>query len=131
MSAAENELFSTVLDQSHRYLEFGLGGSSLLAVRAKLDTLVFVDSDAIWVTCVKEHPTVAPRLRDGSVSIIHADVGPVREWGNPVGRSHVTQWPRYVSTAWAEWLRRAQLPDLVLVDGRFRMAWLGHAANHP
>jgi hypothetical protein len=44
MSAAETELFSAVLDQSHRYLEFGMGGSSLLAVRAKLDTLVSVDS---------------------------------------------------------------------------------------
>jgi hypothetical protein len=46
----------------------------------------------------------------------------VADWGRPADRSALRQWSRYVSTGWAEWARRGCLPDLVLVDGRFRIA---------
>ena len=58
----------------------------------------------------------------GSAAIIHADIGPVGEWGRPYDRSSIGLWPRYVAKPWAEWARRGSLPDLVYVDGRFRVA---------
>jgi hypothetical protein len=122
MSPAEQAKLVEELGRARAYFEFGMGGSSLLAVRAGVAQMVSLDSDAAWVAAVAEHPEVAPRCADGSVSLLHADIGPVVEWGRPADRSAVRKWSAYLSTGWAEWARRRMLPDLVLIDGRFRVA---------
>jgi hypothetical protein len=122
MSAAERARLGEALAQSRRYLEFGMGGSSLMAVRAGIAEMVSVDSDPVWVEAVRGHPEIAPRAADGSVALLHADIGPVTDWGRPADRSGLRKWSAYISCAWAEWARRGSLPDLVFVDGRFRVA---------
>ena len=81
-----------------------------------------MDSDPQWVTSVQQHPDIATKIQCGVMSVLHGDIGPVKEWGNPASYDHIRQWPNYISTAWTEWARRGTLPDLVLVDGRFRVA---------
>lgn len=122
MSAAERARLETELRKASAYFELGMGGSSLMAVRAGIEQMVSVDSDGAWVQAVAAHPEIAPRCADGSVSILHADIGPVADWGRPADRSAVRKWSAYLSIGWAEWARRGTMPDLVLVDGRFRVA---------
>lgn len=123
MDPEEIALFERVLASGRRhYAEFGTGGSTLLASRAGFETLVGVESDPEWARKVREDPAIAPLVAAGRASILHADIGPVGEWGAPVGRAMAERWPRYLATMWAEWDRRALFPDLVLVDGRFRVA---------
>jgi hypothetical protein len=123
MDPEEIALFERVLASGRRhYAEFGTGGSTLLASRAGFETLVGVDSDAEWARKVREDPAIAPLVTAGRASILHADIGPVGNWGSPVDRSTAERWPRYLATMWAEWDRRGLFPDLVLVDGRFRVA---------
>jgi hypothetical protein len=108
--------------QGHNYLEFGLGGSTLAAIRAGFAQVVAVDTSLEWVAAARNHPEVAPRIADGSAALIHADIGPTRSWGFPASRQQLDQWPDYIRAPWAEWARRGALPDLVYVDGRFRVA---------
>lgn len=93
-----------------------------MAVRSGVRQMVSVDSDPIWVQAVREHPEIAPRCADGSVSLLHADIGPVLEWGKPAGTGKIKAWHAYLSAGWTEWARRGEMPDLVFVDGRFRVA---------
>lgn len=122
MTAAERERLAAELARTTSYFELGMGGSSLMAVRAGVRRMVSVDSDGAWVEAVRSHPEIAPRCADGSVSLLHADIGPVADWGRPADRSAVRKWSNYLSAGWAEWARRGAQPDLVLVDGRFRVA---------
>jgi len=122
MSAAERARLEAELRRASAYFELGMGGSSLMAVRAGIKQMVCVDSDGTWVEAVRAHPEIAARCADGSVSILHADIGPVADWGRPADRSAVKKWSAYISSGWAEWARRGTMPDLVLVDGRFRVA---------
>ncbi len=122
MSAAERERLAAEFKRTRRYFEFGMGGSSLMAVRAGIAEMVSIDSDPAWIEAVRSHPEIAPRVADGSVSLLHADIGPVADWGRPADRSALRKWSTYLSAGWAEWARRGTLPDLVLVDGRFRVA---------
>jgi hypothetical protein len=122
LSEAESSTLLRELRATSAYFEFGMGGSSLLAVRAGVPEMVMVDSDASWVASVREHPEIAPRVADRSITPIHADIGPVREWGNPVDLTHLRKWHAYLSVGWTEWARRNKLPDLVFIDGRFRVA---------
>jgi hypothetical protein len=119
---SERDVFEAEIGKARRYSEFGLGGSSLRAARLGVETVVAVDSDKQWVDAVRTHAEIATKIASGSMSVLHGDIGPVRDWGNPADRDHMHKWPNYIGVVWAEWHRRKLLPDVVFVDGRFRVA---------
>jgi hypothetical protein len=140
MSAEERQLFERILASGRRrYAEFGVGGSTILAARQGFDTLVGVESDAAWAKLVRENEALAPAVAEGRATILHANIGEVGAWGSPVDRTAVRPWPNYIARMWEEWDRRQSFPDLVLVDGRFRVACClsvallaaAHRGRHP
>lgn len=123
MSPAELEAFRAWLrGGARRYAEFGMGGSTLEAARVGFQTVVAVDSDRRWVESIRAHEEIAPGIAAGRIAALHADIGPTGHWGAPDGTGAVKLWPQYLRAPWAEWQRRRQMPDLVFVDGRFRVA---------
>jgi hypothetical protein len=121
--SGELETMSRVMrDGHHRYLEFGIGGSTVLAVRSGLESVVAVDSDPEWVDAARRHPEIAAAIEAGWADIRHADIGPVAQWGYPSDPGHIRSWPAYIATAWDVWAQRNEMPDLIFVDGRFRVA---------
>jgi hypothetical protein len=124
MSPEERALFERVLAGGvRRYMEFGAGGSTLLALRAGAKELVVIDSDPAWAAALRRHPEGAAAIESGRMTVLDPALAPIGEWGYPVPSDKpTTRWPRYLEVGWAEWARRATLPDLVLVDGRFRVA---------
>ena len=123
MSAEERQLFERMLASGRRrYAEFGTGGSTLLAARQGFEMMVGVESDPAWAKMVREDEEVAAVIAAGRASILHADIGPVGAWGSPLDRDAVRPWPGYIARMWAEWDRLGTSPDLILVDGRFRVA---------
>ena len=119
----ELETMTRVMRSGHRrYQEFGIGGSTLLALRSGLETIVAVDSDPQWIGAARENREISQAIEAGRVCIRHADIGPVQQWGHPRDRSHMQNWPSYIATAWDVWSERGEFPDLVFVDGRFRVA---------
>lgn len=116
-------LLEARLGEAHCLLAYGAGGSSMTAARLKVGTIISVDSDADFLAAT------AAALRAASCQSVlishHADIGPTKEWGNPATRSKVHLWPQYSSGIWARIAReRLPQPDLVLIDGRFRVACL-------
>jgi hypothetical protein len=109
-------------DGHRRYQEFGIGGSTVLAIRSGLESVVAVDSDPDWVDAARKHPEIAAAIQAGRADIRHADIGPVAEWGHPSDPGHIRSWPDYIATAWDAWSKRNEMPDLIFVDGRFRVA---------
>jgi hypothetical protein len=124
MTAPERELFERTLAAGvRRYMEFGAGGSTLLALRAGASDLVVVESDPTWIAAVAEHPEAAAAIAEHRLALLGADIGPTREFGYPAAMdAPAARWSRYVQVGWAEWARRGTRPDLVFVDGRFRVA---------
>lgn len=124
MSQAERAHLLAVLEASRGldYLEFGMGGSTLLAVQKGLANIVAVDSAQDWVQALGRHPAIAEAVAAGRVSLLHGDIGPVGPWGRPEDKTKKPLWPNYVMAPWQEVGRRGMRPDLVLVDGRFRVA---------
>ncbi len=116
-------LLEARLDGTQCLLEFGAGGSSMTAARLKVPTVISVESDADFLAATG----AAVRATATHTAFVghHADIGPVQEWGNPADRSKVQLWPRYCSSVWARIASEGlPQPDLVLIDGRFRVACL-------
>ncbi|ADL00544.1 conserved hypothetical protein [Brevundimonas subvibrioides ATCC 15264] len=108
-----DEMFRREASRSRVYGEYGMGASSRW-VLSNTDALVLaVDTSEEWVLSVRSAFADEPRLRAQWV-----DVGPVGEWGRPVSMAKRDAFPSYLSSIWDH----AEQPDLVLVDGRFRVA---------
>ena len=112
------------LGQSRSYLEFGSGGSTVLAAKTT-PVIVSVESDKSFLQAVQDkikqmqlHPQLA--------EFIHANIGMTTRWGNPLVKrptsERVEQWGRYPTAPWAVLQREQIVPDTVLIDGRFRVA---------
>jgi len=116
----EYELLHRELSRASSYLEFGSGGSTALAVELGIRRIVSVDTDPAWLRRTKE--SIGERLRDRPIELIHCDIGPVEEWGRPIGRDKIENWPQYFIEPWRRFHASNATPDLIYIDGRFRVA---------
>lgn len=113
--------FKELLRASNSYLEFGSGGSTMLASRCGTATLA-VESDPFYARSVRRALGQTQTCR-----VLIADIGMTVEWGAPMFKrptaERVRRWRRYVDAPFTDQIRKAHaFPDLVLVDGRFRVA---------
>ncbi|HRK19414.1 MAG TPA: hypothetical protein PK970_10700 [Hyphomicrobiaceae bacterium] len=117
--------FKARLAEAERYVEFGTGGSTYLAAQRGI-RFICVDSDRHFLEAVRSKIE-----RDGLLDLkrqtyVHADIGLTGPWGRPVivrtpNRERFAAFARYSDPPDA--CRTGQfIPDLVLVDGRFRVA---------
>lgn len=110
-SSRKKEVFRRLLEQSTGYFEYGCGGSTAIANgMSNLLRIASVETDFEWAKRVHE---VCP-----DVNMIWVDIGPTKEFGQPVDESLRIGWPRVPEV----WLKAEQHYDLVLIDGRFRVA---------
>ena len=110
MSHAERKLFKKSLKKAKHYFEFGSGGSTVWAVKEGL-IVEGVESDAKWVKALKD------KLGD-KCQVESVDIGLTKEWGVPVSDAFQNQFSNYSQAIY----RHEQPFDLILVDGRFRVA---------
>ncbi len=96
-------------------LEYGSGGSTFVALRAGAEWVMSVESDPDWAA------RMVMAIGDDAHARIHfADIGAVGDWGRPKGTEAQQRFHTYATAVWdAPWFRA---PDVVLVDGRFRVA---------
>ena len=117
--------FEQKLRASTHYLEFGSGGSTYLA--AKLNkSFVCIDSDRFFLRAVVQKITAHGAFDSAVQCYLPRQIGFTREWSQPVlwgslGKNRLNQFKRY-SDFPAESLQNNSYPDLILIDGRFRVA---------
>jgi hypothetical protein len=121
MSPARVDALSTALAHAKFYLEFGMGGSTVLAARVGVPQVIAVDSSPNWVQYVSQQIALLGAMR-GDVRLLHADLGPVGDWGYPRGSDKLVNWHAYYHGPWRAVRDTGSQPDLVLIDGRFRVA---------
>lgn len=102
--------FKKQLAKATCYLEFGSGGSTVLADRAGIPS-VSVESDRGYAKAVQS------QLRGGKVKVLSPNIGITGPWGRPAFRRYA-KWRRYIEAPFP----MNPFPDFVLVDGRFRVA---------
>ncbi|SHL73014.1 Glycosyl transferase family 2 [Paracoccus solventivorans] len=99
-------------------LEYGSGGSTFLALEAGVGFVASVESDAQWAADIGA--ALSARFADERFLVHHADIGPTKAWGQPADRSGFRRYPLYATEIWDH--PRFRHPDVVLIDGRFRVA---------
>jgi hypothetical protein len=103
--------FKEELGKATGYLEYGSGGTTVLADRAGIPT-VSVESDPYYARAVRSRLSAASAVRQ-----VVVDIGITAEWGTPIFSSG-RKGRRYVHAPDG----LSQFPDFILVDGRYRVA---------
>ena len=119
MSEAEIEFFTSNLNSSSHYLETGCGGTTLLAIEAGVKQIDIVETDIDWIRKLKVHPAILQAMSEQRIRFHHRNIGRVKQWGFPSDDTYRHVWPFYSLGVWTE---IEDDVDLVLVDGRFRVA---------
>lgn len=105
---------------SNTYLEYGSGGSTVFAAIKGIPNIHSIDSDIGFLDAVKAR--ALEQNSNASINLHPVNIGPTKEWGHPTDKSHADQWPKYSCAAWDFFLEKNINPDLILIDGRFRVA---------
>lgn len=120
MTDAEVAVLRECFSKAASLVEFGSGGSTLLAVRSpSLRRIWSVESDPAWTARLRGEADIAAAERAGRLQLQYADIGATGDFGYPRDESMQQAWPRYYESVWDA---AAIETDLVLIDGRFRVA---------
>jgi hypothetical protein len=112
------EALTAAMQTSRCYLEYGMGGTTLLACRLGVPSIISVESKREWRDAVEQ------RLNGTACAahLLHVDIGKTKAWGYPANNDHWQAYHRYPLAPWGCARDHAVEPDVVLVDGRFRVA---------
>jgi hypothetical protein len=120
MSANELDILHSHIDKSGHFLEFGAGASTLYAAGvASVRRIDSVESSEDFIEQnLKPNPIINEALSAGKLCFHVVDLGWTLVWGYPAGFGKTNAWPNYSFGVFT----KASGHDLVLIDGRFRVA---------
>jgi hypothetical protein len=124
-SAETTDWFRIKLKAASQYLEYGSGGSTYLAAQLGL-SFICVDSDKYFLESVKNKIKKNGLYNDKLQIFKHAYIGLTGPWGKPVCFKKPSEARLKLFASYSEppeaCLSKTFTPDLILVDGRFRVA---------
>ena len=120
MTLAELQMLHAHIDSACHYLEFGSGESTRYAARSPgLVSVDSVESSLPFLqSALLDKPDIQAALASGKLHIHRVDLGETVDWGHPKDDSRRHLWPNYSLAVFDQ----PRSFDLVLVDGRFRVA---------
>ena len=120
--AESDRYFSSRMPKARNYLEYGNGGSTIVAAKSRV-RFKTVDSDPFFLRAVENKITTEYGTPGGD--FIYCNIGMTHLWGVPIFKrlsaDRRNRWRRYPLAPWLDH-DASFLPDLVLIDGRFRVA---------
>jgi len=121
MTTKEIDLFKNYVSKASSYFEYGCGGSTVLANSyPNIKSMVSIDSCFEWIEKTKRQIS-----NMNKVNFYYVDInGNCKGWGVPMDNSKMYNWIKYPNTI----LDQKENLDLILVDGRFRIACCAVAA---
>ena len=107
-------LFKSLIADVKIYFEYGCGKSTEYMYK-KSNSLIFsVDTSKEWA---KKTSNLSTNFNQDRLNVKWIDVGDVVEWGYPINFEKKQNFIEYANWFWNFGLK----PDLVLIDGRFRV----------
>lgn len=120
MPASESALLRSLYAERDVVLEYGSGGSTILAAGQDHSLVMSVESDRAWAENLQA--VLSRDFPKANVRLHWADIGPTKKWGRPADHKAWDRFHLYPLSVWnMPWFRH---PDLILIDGRFRIGCL-------
>jgi hypothetical protein len=128
-SEVEIEYLIKRLEASQNFLEFGSGASTLMGLRNESLSIVSIDSCQEYLDYLRDEIKIL-ELPLEKVFFLFVDIGPTGLWGRPIDNSSRDKFPDYSRLPFEVLKSRNFTPDLILIDGRFRVATFLNTVIH-
>lgn len=119
MSSDAIDYLTDKFKNTNTFLEYGAGGSTVLAAKMGVNYCYSVESDRNFADAVREKIDI---YKNSTIKFIVPDIGPVGDWGYPKDNSQCHKWHNYALYVWDIIHKNNRMPELILVDGRFRIS---------
>lgn len=119
MTDKERKCFEKYVLKSKRYLEFGIGGSTIFYLRNSSGKMCCVESRNEWLDFMRKKNVIVKQEAKGYLKIFDVDIGPIKEWGYPLNENSREKFPNYSKAVFET---SDDKYDLILVNGRFKVA---------
>jgi hypothetical protein len=106
----DSKLFKKLISESKTYFEYGAGFSTIYASQYKELDIYSVDTNLGWINDIKKEV-------EKRVNFYHVDLGEIDRGGTPKTFSKLKNFNTYVNILYD----LETNPDLILIDGRFRV----------
>lgn len=110
------KLFRSETKNIDCYFEYGVGQSTLWILENTNAKIVAVDSDKRWIKKIKN---LLSKKKLSRVKFLYCNIGPIKSWGYPENYKKYKNFKSYANLIWKY---RNLYPNIVLIDGRFRVA---------
>ena len=120
MSEKERIFLKACLKNSRKYFEFGSGGSTFYALVYSNALIFSLEADSEWVEKMLEYDLIKKSIGN-RLKFYLVDIGKTKKWSYPVNNEFKTAYPMY-SRGLLDVIGGGDDIDLILVDGRFRVA---------
>lgn len=117
----DGQLFKKIAARAKVYGEYGVGQSTNWVYANTTARILAVDTSKRWIDCV-----IADKAVNSRIHATWVDLGELGDWGRPTSYEKHENFDRYVNSIWSE----PEKPDVVLVDGRFRVSCFLHSLLH-
>ena len=111
-----DELFKKHIKTAKKYGEFGVGKTTNWVFKNTNCSIICVDSSKEWIQVVKNN--ISNRNSLDRINFKWFDLGEIGDWGTPLSYNKHVNISKYINSIWTTNCH----PDLVLIDGRFRVA---------
>ncbi len=112
-SKTSNNYFKKLLRTSKFYLEYGAGSSTLLAKKLNKN-FISIEADRSFFKCMRKLKII---------EVIYSNIGPTKYYSFPLIptlflKNQIKKYANHINTFYQKF---GSFPDLILVDGRFRI----------
>ena len=108
----DDKIFKELISGAKIYAEYGCGASTIWVANNTQCQILSTDSSEHWLKNVFDGCKEVSRVR-----LHYANIGKIGEWGTPLNYEMSHNFSDYTDWIW----RQNSCPDVVLVDGRFRV----------
>jgi len=113
-------LLEEKLQQTDVYLEYGTGSSTMLAAEFGVQHIHSIDSNRGLLNAVQRR--ISERQPNVKMKALYVDIGPTKELVQPADLVCAQRLPHYCVAAWDLLLSQNLQPDLILINGQYRVA---------
>jgi hypothetical protein len=122
--AGHDALFKSLAADCRTYFEYGCGASTVWMADNTTAKIFATDTSSEWIDTVWDR---VPRDAVNRLHLTHIDLGELKKWGRPISYADRDRFHDYTSQMWRQ---RSVEPDLVLIDGRFRVCCFLTSLRH-
>ena len=120
MSKPEIELFKLYIEGARNYLEYGCGGSTyLVSMNPNIQFIASVEGQETWINKCLDIKPINNLLKNNMIAFHYIDYNAGTDCGKPINNEKMGNYKSYSDVVS---LYPVGKFDIVLVDGRFRVA---------